>query len=265
MAAILISAVPMRAQDELKGKKSDQAIKLITKDYKNWRSAGWQAKIKTEMLPVSVTMKTYMLRDSLTLISLRAPLFGEVARIEIDNRNVYVVNKMKKSYAQISLTDYGSEAAIVHSNLQDILMGRVTVIDYGTLSKSTAKNVTIYAYGDDNYLIASALPECYGSVDYGYAVDKEGKIIEFMAVKGKPHTETAPDGMESSVEDISAEASAQVAYSKSSANATLQVKFHGRSMKVSMEGMKLETGVAGFDRINLRGYQQTGLKEVMKF
>ncbi|MDE6810795.1 MAG: DUF4292 domain-containing protein [Muribaculaceae bacterium] len=265
VVVLLLSVVPAYSQTALTGKKAEQAVGAITKDYTNWRTAGWSAKVKAEMLPVSVTMKTYMLRDSLTLISLRAPLFGEVARIEIDNCNIKVINKFKKCYHCINLSAYGSVSAEVHSNLQDILTGRVTLIDSGILSKSNYKEAGIYSFGDGNYLITCQLPEEYGSIDYGYAVDKSSRIIEMMAVKGKPRATSAPDGMQSGLEEISAEASAQVNYSGNVADATVSVNIHRHSMTVELTGISLETGISGFARLDLRGYRETGLSEVMKF
>lgn len=266
IVAIMVTCfISASAQQELSGKSAQQAAAAISKDYKNWRAAGWTAKVKTDALPLSVTIKTYMLRDSLTLISVRAPFVGEVARIEIDSRNVYVVNKLKKVYAQINLTDYGRQAAIVHSNLQDIMMGRVTKFDLGTLSKSNYKEFTIMSYGADNYLVTCQLPEEFGSINYGYATDKSGRMIEMMAVKGKPRATQAPDGMQSEVEELSAEASAQVTYNGSTADALIDVSMHGRGMQVALEGMKLEYGINGFDRLDIRSYRNVGLREVLKF
>ncbi|MDE5843545.1 MAG: hypothetical protein K2H35_07420 [Muribaculaceae bacterium] len=265
MLMALLFAAPVYSQTELTGKKAEQAVAAITKDYKNWRSAAWSAKVKADMLPVSVTMKTWMLRDSLTLISLRAPLVGEVARIEIDNRNINVINKFKKCYTRINLAAYGSASACVHSNLQDILMGRATIIGSGALSKSNYKDTGIFLFGDEQYLITCELPEEYGAIDYGYAVDRNGRILEMMAVKGKPHTAPAPSGMQSAVEEISAEASARVAYSGNVADAAINVTVNGKAMSVGLEGMKIEMGASGFQRLDLRGYREAGLSDVMKF
>lgn len=255
---------PAYGQQELKGKKAKEVAEVISKDYKPWRAAGWTAKVRSDMLPVSVTMQTYMLRDSLTLISLRAPLFGEAARIEIDNNAVYIINKFKKCYSRINLKDYGNEAKKVHSNLQDILMGRVSIFNAGTLSKSNYEAADIYSYGDNMYLITGRLPEEYGSIDYGYAVDKTGRIQEVMAMKGRVETCSSPEGMESGVEEITAEATAKVTYSGKTADAALQVNIHGRSMSVTLQGMQLQTGVAGFARLDLRGYREVSLREVME-
>lgn len=266
IALLLPAFADISAQELLKGKKETSAVKTISSGYKPWRAAGWSARVRSDILPVSVTMKTYMLRDSLTLISLRAPLMGEVGRIEIDNEAILIVNKMKKRYARFELSSYGELPRAVHSNIQDILIGRVAIIGRGSLSASNCEEADIYSMNGEGYLVACALPKEYGGVCYGYALDESGQIVTMMATKGKPRAAEAPEGMESAEETISLQATADVSRKGSSASAVVTAMMHGKEFSVSLDGINLEWGPSGFDRINLsKGYAECSLKQVLSF
>lgn len=254
------------AQTPLKGKELRAAITDITAGYTPWRAAGWQAKVKSDMLPVSITMKVYMVKDSITLISLRAPLMGEVARVEIDNSSIVAVNKMKKKYAKINLSDYGKYPRLIHSDIQNILIGRVAIIGSGALSDKNASKADIFSVNGEGYVISSQLPAEFGGVGYGYAVDTAARIVSFMATKGKTTDAASPSGMDSTIENISFEAAAEMSYRGDTADAVLNAIFKGHNVNLSLEGIRLEKGAAGFERLNLaKGYSPGTIKELLSF
>lgn len=254
------------AQTPLTGKNATAAVKEITSGYTPWNTAGWSGKLQGDMLPVSVTMKVYMRRDSLTLISMRAPLVGEVARIEIDNSAILVVNKMKKQYVKIDLTDYGKHPALIHSSLQDILIGRVSVIGAGTLSDKNVKNTDLYNLPGQGYLISCEMPEEYGAFNYGYGVDTSDRIVSMMAIKGKTSDSSAPSGMDSETTSISFQFAADIAYNKNSATAELAATFRGKDYLFTLKNISLEFGPSGFNRITLsNSYTKCDIREVLRF
>lgn len=265
---LLICCAPAAfSQELLSGKKAQQAAAAISKDYKNWKSAGWNAKLKSDKLPVSVSVKSYFLCDSLTMISFRVPLFGEVARVEIDNKNLYVINKSNKKYYRVDLTNYGKFTRRIHSNIQDILIGRVTLVGEGTLSKTNYKSAEIFTLGESTgWLVAARLPEELVGVGYGYGLDAATRIVSLMVTMGKPYASEAPDGMESESMTISTQFTADIVYNKNNANANLTALFRGKNISAKLEDIQLEFGVKGFDRINLsKGYTSASLRDIMKF
>lgn len=255
----------LSAQELLSGKKAVAAVEEITKSYRPWRSASWNGRLKSDMLPVSVTVKAYMLRDSLTLISLRAPLVGEVARVEIDNKSLLIANKMNKRYVRYDLGNFGARSRMVHSNLQDILIGRVTVIGKGTLSKADCKEVDIYSIGSDGWLVAARLPEEIGGASYGYAVDTAGQIFEVMTTLGKAYSAQSSDNMPSVAENVSVEASAEIRYNKSVADADIKALLFNKEYTASLQGMKIEWNATGFGRIDISRYSAGSLRDILKF
>ncbi|MDE6272669.1 MAG: DUF4292 domain-containing protein [Muribaculaceae bacterium] len=264
--ALLLISFPSGAQELLSGKKASSVAGSIASNYKNWTTAGWSAKVKSDMLPVSVTAKTFMRRDSLTLISLRAPLVGEVARIEIDRNAITVVNKMKKRYAQMNIAAYGELATTLHSNIQDILIGRVTIIGEGTLSKSNCKDVDLYQVDDNTFLISATLNVGETSVNYGYAADLQGRILEMMATQGKPHTTSTSKSAEDDLLGVSKNMGVAVVYDKNKADADINISLGQRNYGAFFEGVEIEWNTKGFDRLNLRNYTRTNsISELLRF
>lgn len=264
---ISVIAIPagMNAQTPLKGTSLTSAVTEITSDYKPWRSAGWSAQVQSDMLPVSITMKVYMRRDSLTLISLRAPLIGEVARVEIDNSALLVINKRKKRYAKIDLTNYGNHPALIHASLQDILVGRVSVIGDGTLSSSNCKKTDIYSLAGQGYVIACRMPEQYGAFNYGYGVDDAGRMVSMQAVKGKTQESSAPQGMSSATTEINFQLAADITY-KNQATADVTAIYAGKQYSVALKNISLEYGTSGFDRFKIPdSYSECDLREAIRF
>lgn len=264
VAVMLLYTATSQAQTPLEGKALNTAVKSITSDYTPWTTAGWSARLQGEMLPMSVTMKTYMRRDSLTLISLRAPLIGEVARIEIDNANLLIVNKYKKKYTKIDLTAYGEVPSKVHSSLQDILIGRVAVIGNGTLSESNSKEVDILQIPEQGYVI-SCMPADI-DISYGYGLNNSAQMLSLMAVKGKPYTSQATDDMESESASVSLQFIADISYVNDKPSAILTGIIKNKQYDVTLKNIDLEFNTNGFSRLdNLKSYTQCNLKEVLKF
>ncbi|MDE5551838.1 MAG: DUF4292 domain-containing protein, partial [Muribaculaceae bacterium] len=84
--------------EELSKKEVKGLVENITADYKEWNKAALNCKLKADMLPIAVSMRITMERDKSLFVSLRVPLFGEVARVEMTPGNVLVINKKNKTY-----------------------------------------------------------------------------------------------------------------------------------------------------------------------
>ena len=66
------------------------------KSYSNWGSVELNGKFRCSLLPISATVKIYMKKDKEIMASVRAPFVGEVARVEVAEDSVLIVNKMKQ-------------------------------------------------------------------------------------------------------------------------------------------------------------------------
>ena len=98
LSVMLFPEAGATAQNPIKGKDAGHIIESISDGYKNWSRAAWSGKLSTDILPLSATMKVYMEKGKLTLISVRAPFVGEVGRVEIDPDSVLIVGGRLLTY-----------------------------------------------------------------------------------------------------------------------------------------------------------------------
>lgn len=255
------------AQQLLNGEQAALAAEEITSNYTDWTSAAWSGKLKSKMLPISVSVKTYLLKDSLVMLSMRAPLMGEVARIEFDRKKILLVNKMKKWYVELDLTSLKDIAAIGFNNLQDIMIGRVTLMGIGTLSAANSGYASIYSVGNQDWLVSASIPIGPEQIDYGYAVDSAGQILDMIVNHVAEVSADVAQGTVPSDEKLKDRIAASICYSdRGEADADINIIFGGRQYSASLNDVKMDWGATGFERINItRGYTRCSIKELLRF
>ena len=265
MVAMMMAPFPMTAdaQDEITGKEKKEVVKEIVAGYKNWNKAGFQAKVKMDLLPVDLTMKVYMEKGKLTLISLRAPFIGEAARIEMDKDSVLLVNKLKKRYCSLPLDDVERAIPNVMDYVQSTLLGRIVIAGYGQLSTSNAKYMTLLSGSDSIYLAVPDMPEGVNGT-YGYQLDAEKLLTMIMMAWGSPDTVVDDNGNE--VYAFKASLTIPIEYRRNRIYAGVELQFRDRLYTAELEADPVEWGAKGFDRFTLgRGYSRGSVKEVMRF
>lgn len=260
------------AQEVLSRKDAEKVAQEICGGYKSWKTASWQGKVRTDMLPISPTMKVYMRKGELTLISLRVPLMGEVGRIEIDNDSVLVVNKMKRRYWSKPIAGVVDMPGLADA-LQSMLLGRVALIGYGELSKKTARYAQFFELGEMGWLIVPEIPEGVEGGVYGYAVAPDGSLTNIVVTEGKPRSESADSGSKSAADaeadadDRSFSLAVDITYGrKGDADANIALTSKKMNISATLDVDAIEWESKGFDRISLpRNYAKTGFKDCLKF
>ena len=89
----------------------------------DWNDLSMQGKLSFDGLPMSVSVKLYMKRGESIILSARAPIFGEVARVEVCQDSIVFINKHTRTYNVQSLTGLNVDAKAYLCDLQDILLG----------------------------------------------------------------------------------------------------------------------------------------------
>lgn len=158
----------------------------IIRSYTPWKSAEFSGKVKADKLPLSPTVKIYMVRDSLVQISLRAPLIGEVGRIELTQTTVLAVNKYHRNYACESAQNLMEIYPSVLSDLQSLLLARVFVPGGGELSAENCEVFETGEAGGGNWWLVPADTESVGpySLNYGFVVSPKGRTLAMTAEVG---------------------------------------------------------------------------------
>lgn len=265
---IIFGAVEAGAQVQLTGKEQKKRLEQLTSDYFGWQTAQWQGKVKSDMLPLTVTAKVFLRHDKEILISLRAPLIGEAARIEIDPDSVLVVNKMKKVYYKGSVERINHTVPNLYESLQSLLIGRAFVLGEGELSKDHSKYVNMYDLNESYTLVAPYVPTELENFTYGFALDPQYRLnnifMEFSRVEQNESEE--PDTIQIPRDEVFELSAAITHENKDDVNADVVLQLKGMRIAARIEGGEIEWGAPGFDRINIsKGYKPTNLKGCLSF
>lgn len=267
---IIISAgSPLHAQDDQLGRKEEKRlIERIADSYTDWQRASWSGKLSSDRLPVSVTMKVYMEKGKLTMISLRAPLFGEVARVEIDPDSLVVANKMKHTYYSRQLSEISAMAPDLTEDVQALLLGRMFAIGCGQLGKSCADAVAIFPLqADSSYMVVPDVPDYLPQVVYGFATDADLRISTFAAAYGRTEvaSEPTPDNPDPGFSyEPEVQLQADITYSGKGAVARLEAIGRGQTYTATLSAGETEWDGKPFDRIDLSGYRRVAFRDVMR-
>ncbi len=136
-----------------------------------WTDLSMQGKLSFDGLPMSVSVKLYMKRGESVILSARAPIFGEVARVEICQDSIILINKHTRTYNVQSLTGLNVDAKAYLSDLQDILLGQVAFPGNGRITPAiAAQSQWIDLPADDALIYPSAALQVEGT-EYGFVMD----------------------------------------------------------------------------------------------
>lgn len=157
---------------------ASDACKIATRvagSYTPWQEVSLDGKLQMDALPLSPSVKLYMQKNELIIISLRVPLMGELGRVEITADSLLMVNKLKRVYAAESTVKYLGRVGADISNLQDLFLGRVFLLNAGTLSAATAPLVDVSAGAGDTWIVTprQGIPEA----EYGFTLYADGKML----------------------------------------------------------------------------------------
>lgn len=158
------------------GMKAQTAVlEDIVRSYKPWISAEFNGKLVMDKLPVSPTVKMYMMRDSLIQISVRVPLLGEVGRCVMTKNEITVVNRMNKTYCRESTDKIREIDPSFLSDLQSIFLARVTVFGSGELGYEDFNLIGVQENGGEGWFLIPTPDEMPGNVSYGYMVGSNSR------------------------------------------------------------------------------------------
>ncbi|MCM1370229.1 MAG: DUF4292 domain-containing protein [Candidatus Amulumruptor caecigallinarius] len=161
--------------------RADDVMRKILDNHTVWNSAEFSGKLKTDKLPVSVTLKIYMLRDSLIQISARAPFVGEVGRLTIGTDSIEIVNKLKKVYCRESMDNLQKVYPALIADLQGVLLARVVKFGSGPLDVVSFSDMTIEPGNDGQWLITPPLKsDSLFPLNYGYVVSENGRVANLV-------------------------------------------------------------------------------------
>lgn len=152
------------------------------KGYVDWNSAELSGKVKAPGLPVSVSLRIYMKRDSSLIISARAILLGEVARVELSKDSLLMLNKLKKVYCKESAERLNSIYPSACGEIQSILLGRMIVPGKGELSERNIENVSVSVNSESVREVRPSLGEMPVEIGLVYKLASDGRLSDLIAM-----------------------------------------------------------------------------------
>ena len=238
----------------LAGKEKAAAVDSIVAGYSNWGKVALSGKLKCSMLPLAATVKVYMEKDKMLLMSVSAPFVGEAGRVEIVGDTLLIVNKMKRKYATVALSEVQQVYPGALSDIQNLFLGRATLFGHGTLGRANASDVNIIDDGSPVWAIIPDEKIAYPDAIYAYAYDRLIERLSQLVVYV---------GADDNLIDINYTWSGSQ-LSELSLSAT--IRFNNREYDGTLSFGAPEWGGKSMPRIEIDGrYQQVAFREVLKF
>lgn len=137
----------------------------------DWQELSMQGKLTFDGLPVRPTIKIYMKRGESVIMSARASLLGEVARIEISRDSVTFINKHTRTYNSQPISAFTSVYPGGIADIQDILLGQIAIPGQGRLSHELAQRAQWISIPGQGTLIYPEAALQLPDADYGFIAD----------------------------------------------------------------------------------------------
>ena len=164
--------------EALGNKEAGKWVAALADSYTPWQKMSLDGSLSVKNLPLDPSVKIYMERGSLLLISMRVPLLGEVGRIEIDTDSALIVNRRGKCYTRLATARLLNRIGVNLSDFQDLLLGRVFLAGSASLARD---NVTLFSVSEGaggNLVVSPKMQR--DDAEYGFTIYPDGKM--FMAV-----------------------------------------------------------------------------------
>lgn len=137
----------------------------------DWTDLSMQGKLSFDGLPMSVSVKVYMKRGESVILSARAPIFGEVARVEANQDSITFINKHTRCYNVQPLDDLPVDRKSYLADLQDILLGQVAFPGRGRLTPDISGLSQWIALPTAEALIYPSAELQTDGIEYGFVMD----------------------------------------------------------------------------------------------
>lgn len=146
------------------------ASTIISNYSKPWEEISMQGKLSFDGLPIRPSVKFYMRRGESIILSARAPIFGEVARIELSPQSLTIINKHTKKYCTFDMSAYTAAYPSMVSDFQDVLLGEIVYPGFGRMT-SELSDRSYWSYEDDNMFILPEKQLQWHNMGYGFLID----------------------------------------------------------------------------------------------
>lgn len=154
----------------------------ILSSYTDWKSVELNGKLYMDALPVNPSVRIYMEKDSVMMISVRVPLKGEIGRIEIKGDELLGINRWNNVYCRETLSGlFGKSLPAKLSNLQDIFLARIFLLNEGSISRSNIDEM-VFETDSNDYCVVLPKEQPYPDImQYGFITNNVGELSDIYA------------------------------------------------------------------------------------
>lgn len=224
------------------------AVEGITRNYTDWETAELSGKLRVPGLPLTPTMRIFMVNDELIRISLRAPLIGEAGRVEIDRDSILLVNKMKRTYCKESISDLLKSYPAGIGDIQALLLGRIVLPTHGVLSEKNAGDVDFYPVDNGGWMLIPDEKIQFPGFQYGFLTNADGTIAGWIVT---------PDFSDNDV-------SAEYTYDRGM-DIDVTINKGMKTVNASLELDNATFGSQGFSPVQINSrYRRLGIKDFFR-
>lgn len=224
----------------------DPVLENIIRSYSPWYSVEFNGKLKNDNLPIAPTIKIFMIKDSLIQISARVPIMGEIGRLDVTPSRMVLVNRMKKTYVEENTSGFLQKHPDLISDIQNMLLARVTLFGQGPLSYENAAMVEIEQVPEGGWVLVP-LTSDWSDLSYGYVIAPNNRTVAF---------ESLVKGM--------IELGIQYTYSNSSMKMEINATVQNKKFDCELDFSSVKWGGTAMSPLKLDGYQKLGIKDFMK-
>lgn len=152
-----------------------------------WKDLSMQGKLSFTGLPMRVSVKVYMKRGESVILSARAPIFGEVARVEMNQDSIVFINKHSRTYNTQSFAGLTTDPQTYLCDLQDILLGEMAFPGRGHITRDLAEQSQWIVMPGDNTLVYPSKALQIAGTEYGFVMDATNwQLRSFVLMLQKP-------------------------------------------------------------------------------
>lgn len=226
-------------------------VESIAEGYTPWKEISMSGKLSSSLLPISPSVKIYMEKGKLVVISVSAPLIGEAARIEIDNQQALVVNEISNTYITLSGDQIESVCPGGLEVLQNLILGRITILGSGELTKKDADKLEIYEVLQGDLLVLPNQDLENASYVYMYYVNPETLTLDRFVVMAEEGIGNVDVSYVWGNKDMIMNFESEISY--------------GRPLQAVLKLNNPDTSVKRISRIELGSkYRKVGFRDILK-
>lgn len=164
--------------EALGDREAQKWLSALADTYTPWERLSLDGSLSVKNLPLDPSVKIYMERGKLLLVSLRVPLLGEVGRVEIASDSALVVNRRGKCYTRMATASLLDRVGVSLTDFQDLLLGRVFLAGSASLARDNVSLFSVSEGAGGNFIVAPRVQR--DDAEYGFTLYPDGKM--FMAV-----------------------------------------------------------------------------------